>query len=79
MPDKDNFNAVITYGIDRASFNQGKNAQYDFAVDSELAQPIIARGPGGYCNTVGALCASDAKGVGNQYVNDGKAIVQRID
>lgn len=47
MPDKDNFNAVITYGLDRASFNQGKNAQYDFAVDKELAQPIIARGPGG--------------------------------
>lgn len=47
MPDKDNFNAVIVYGLDRASFNQGKNAQYNFAVDRELAQAIIARGPGG--------------------------------
>lgn len=78
MPDKDNFNAVIAYGvdcynqtqaeevtqplrsinadtdhipcvygIDRASFNQGKNAQYDFAVDEDLAQTLVSRGPGG--------------------------------
>lgn len=38
----------VTYGIDRASFNQGQNAKYDFSVDEELAQPIVARGPGGY-------------------------------
>lgn len=29
-------------------------------------------------DTVGALCASDYKGVGNQYVNDGKCIIQSI-
>ena len=46
MPDKDNFNAVITYGLDRASFNQGKNAQYDFQIQEELAQTIVAKGPG---------------------------------
>lgn len=38
---------VETYGLDRASFNQGKNAQYDFSVEKELAQPLVARGPGG--------------------------------
>lgn len=47
MPDKENFNAVITYGLDRASFNQGKNALYDFSIEEELAQPIVSRGPGG--------------------------------
>ena len=46
MPDKDNFNVVITYGLDRASFNQGKNAQYDFQIQEELAQTIVAKGPG---------------------------------
>ena len=67
------------YGIDRASFNQGKNALYDFSVEEEKAQTLVARGPGGGTSeTVGALCASDYKGVGNQYVNDGKCIVQRI-
>ena len=39
--------AVITYGLDRASFNQGKNALYDFTIDEELSAPIVARGPGG--------------------------------
>lgn len=38
----------VTYGLDRASFNQGKNAKYDFSVQEEIAQPIVARGPGGY-------------------------------
>ena len=27
-------------------------------------------------NTVGALCAADSKGVGNQYVADGKLIIE---
>lgn len=39
---------LTTYGLDRASFNQGRNALYDFAVEEEKAQPIVARGPGGY-------------------------------
>jgi hypothetical protein len=30
-------------------------------------------------DTVGALCASDYKGAGNQYVNEGKCIIQRIE
>jgi len=39
--------AIMTYGIDRAAFNQGKNAQYDFSVIEDQAQTIVARGPGG--------------------------------
>lgn len=35
------------YGIDRASFNQGQNAQFDFSVEEEKAQTIVAKGPGG--------------------------------
>ena len=46
MPDKDNFNAVCV-AIDRASFNQGKNAQFDFSVQEEVAQTLVAKGPGG--------------------------------
>ena len=38
---------AVAYGLDRASFNQGKNAQYDFSVEEEKAQPLVARGPGG--------------------------------
>ena len=39
---------AVCYGLDRASFNQGLNAQYDISVEEELAQPIVAKGPGGY-------------------------------
>ena len=39
---------VICYGLDRASFNQGQNAQYDFSVTEEQAQTLVAKGPGGY-------------------------------
>lgn len=39
--------AVVCYGLDRASFNQGKNAKYDFSVEENKAQTIVSRGPGG--------------------------------
>jgi len=35
---------AVAYGIDRAAFNQGKNAQFGIAVDEEVEPPIIARG-----------------------------------
>jgi len=46
MPDKENFNAVMTYGLDRAAYNQGKNAQYDFSVEEEKIGAQVAKGPG---------------------------------
>lgn len=45
MPDKDNFNAVLTYGLDRASFNQGKNAKFTPSVDEALSASLTAKGP----------------------------------
>ncbi len=35
---------AVAYGIDRAAFNQGKNAQFGIAIDEEVEPPIIARG-----------------------------------
>ena len=111
---------AVAYGLDRASFNQGQNAKFDFTVIEDSQPTLTARGPGAVCvadhptpkvdekgiaftlsardyknpeavaydsNTshldgnadkVGSLCVSDYKGVGNQYVNDGKCIVERI-
>lgn len=38
---------AVCYAIDRASFNQGENAQYDFQInDDEIAQTLVAKGPG---------------------------------
>lgn len=45
MPDKDNFNAVITF--DRAAYNQSPNAKFDFNISEDVASPVIAKGPGG--------------------------------
>ena len=36
----------MTYGLDRASFNQGQNAQYDFSVLEEEQPTLTAKGPG---------------------------------
>lgn len=37
---------VLTYGLDRAAYNQGKNAQFDFCVDEEKIGAMTSRGPG---------------------------------
>ncbi len=37
---------AVAYGIDRAAFNQGKNALYDFAVEKEMQPTMVAKGPG---------------------------------
>lgn len=39
--------AVMVYGLDRASFNQGQNAKFDFSVEEELSPTLVNRGPGG--------------------------------
>ena len=43
----DNQASVACYGLDRASFNQGQNAKFDFSVEEELAPTLVNRGPGG--------------------------------
>ena len=47
---------VICYGLDRASFNQGQNAQYDFSVTEEQAQTLVAKGPGGVLTRQSVPC-----------------------
>ena len=48
MPDKDNFNCVLSYGIDRAAFNQGVNAQYNIQIEEEKIVTCVSKGPGAY-------------------------------
>lgn len=45
----DNQQAVVqeTVGALCASFNQGKNAQFDFSVEEEMSPTLVNRGPGG--------------------------------
>lgn len=44
----------VLYSIDRAAFNQGKNAQYDPNInDEDVSQTLVAKGPGAVCYAVG--------------------------
>ena len=52
---------AICYGLDRASFNQGQNAKYDFSIEEEKAQTIVAKGPGGGNDIVGSLQSRDLR------------------
>ena len=36
----------VAYGLDRAAFNQGRNALFDFAVTEEVEPIMVAKGPG---------------------------------
>ena len=41
---------AVVYALDRASYNQGKNAQFDFEVsDKGINSPLVAKGPGAVC------------------------------
>ena len=42
----------VAYGIDRAAFNQGKNALYNFAVTEEVEPTMVAKGPGAVATPV---------------------------
>jgi DNA (cytosine-5)-methyltransferase 1 len=45
--------------LDRASYNQGKNAQFDFEVsDKGVNSPLVAKGPGAVCYTIDEKCAN---------------------
>jgi DNA (cytosine-5)-methyltransferase 1 len=41
---------AVAYGLDRASFNQGQNAKFDFTVTEESQPTLTARGPGAVCH-----------------------------
>lgn len=41
---------VVCYGLDRASFNQGANAQFGFSVLPEHQPTLTAKGPGAVCS-----------------------------
>jgi DNA (cytosine-5)-methyltransferase 1 len=44
---------AVVYALDRASFNQGKNAQYDFEIsDKGINSPLVAKGPGAVCYSI---------------------------
>ena len=45
----------IAYSIDRAAFNQGVNAKYDIGIAKDIAQTIVAKGPGAVAHETYAM------------------------
>lgn len=43
---------AVAYGIDRATYNMGQNAQFDIAIREELEPTIVAKGPGAVAHPV---------------------------
>jgi len=63
------------YGIDRAAFNQGKNALYKPSIEEELSPTLVAKGPGALAQPVSfypqmkAECQSPLEDISNTLVN----------
>lgn len=58
---------AVAYGLDRASFNQGQNAKFDFSVLEEQQPTLTAKGPGAvgfptYQKITGPLMANSHPG-----------------
>lgn len=47
---------AVAYGIDRATYNMGRNAKFGLGIEKELEPTIVAKGPGAvaYCMTTGS-------------------------
>lgn len=72
------YKGVQILAIDRAAFNQGENAKYDFQIDggvqrrrSSHAVPVQS--------VIGSLCASDYKFPQQQQVEEGKVVIEEME
>jgi DNA (cytosine-5)-methyltransferase 1 len=63
----------VAYGIERAAFNQGKNALYGFQITEEKQPTMVAKGPGAVAHSfypqMKAECQSLLTEVSNTLVN----------
>ena len=68
-------NVPMVLALDRASYNQGKNAQYDFEIsDKGINSPLVAKGPGAVCYGIdqqgGKGCANYTENVSPTILSD---------
>ena len=53
---------LVCYSLDRASFNQGKNAQFDIGIDdSGTAHTLVAKGPNAVCYGICSMASNAMK------------------
>ncbi len=66
---EENFVAEPSYGLDRASFNQGKNAKFGFCINEEVEPAMVSKGP----NAVGHPFHSSKNSYHTNF-SDGEAV-----
>lgn len=78
----------VVIALDRAPFNQGKNAKYDFEISEDgINSPIVAKGPSALCygvetsdgDVAGTLDASYYKGCGMRQGVERTFVVKSVD
>ena len=84
--DADGVPCVMVFALDRASYNQGKNAQYKIQIDENIAQTVVAKGPGAVCLiqpssgvVAGTLDAHYYLGCGSRGGNEREIIAHLLD
>lgn len=55
-------NDPFVLGIDRASFNQGQNAKFNFSVYDDLQPTLTAKGPGAVATDNWSIMSSGLQG-----------------
>lgn len=50
---------TVSYGLDRASYNQGANAKFNFSIEEEKIGAQMAKGPGAVCTAVDCRNAAE--------------------
>lgn len=71
---------ALVYALDRASYNQGKNAQFDFEIsDKGINSSLVAKGPSAvcYCLQGGGTTSQNSQGIG--YAKDKSYTINTID
>lgn len=79
----------VAYDLDRAAYNQGQNAQYNFSVDEEKVETCVAKGPNAVCKAVdclngrekdvnGTLAANARKSLNSGNVVRCESVVRRL-
>lgn len=79
----------VAYGLDRASYNQGENAKYNFSVDEKKVGTCVAKGPNAVCKAVdclngrekdvnGTLAANARKSLNSGNVVRCESVVRRL-
>ena len=63
----------VAYGIDRATYNMGQNAQYAISIQEEVEPTIVAKGPGAvahptYCTSKSSFHTTAEKELANTLV-----------